>query len=79
MSELQTTKAELKEYFGYLDELRESGITNMFGAGKYVEEAFDVNPKKAKAILLKWMSTFDGTSTVEERVNTILDSQDAKK
>ena len=42
----------------YLDSLRASGATNMFGAGSYVEEAFDVSRIEAKAIVLYWMATF---------------------
>ena len=42
----------------FLDDLRESGATNMFGAAPYIEEAFDVNRKDARALLLEWMSTY---------------------
>jgi len=31
----------MSEYFNYLDELRDSGETNMFGAGAYLEAEFD--------------------------------------
>jgi hypothetical protein len=30
----------------------------MFGAAPYIEEAFDVNRKDARALLLEWMSTY---------------------
>jgi hypothetical protein len=43
----------------YLDELRLSGVTNMFGAGPYLEAEFDLRPNEARAILMEWMSTFD--------------------
>jgi len=42
----------------FLDELRESGATNMYGAGSYIEDEFVVDKKEAKEILLYWMSTF---------------------
>ena len=45
-------------YFDYLDQLRESGITNMFGALPYLQEAFNLNRYEAKDILLEWMQTF---------------------
>lgn len=42
----------------YLDELRESGVTNMFGAGPYIEATFGYDRKEAKDALLYWMHTF---------------------
>jgi len=47
------------EYFLFLDELRESGETNMFGAVPYLQEAYtELTKQEAKAILLEWMRTF---------------------
>lgn len=46
------------EHLEYLDALRESGVTNMYGAGQYLESAFDVNRKDASVILVFWMRTF---------------------
>ena len=42
----------------FLDDLRESGVTNMFGAGPYVEEMFEVNRFQARKIVAYWMETF---------------------
>jgi hypothetical protein len=42
----------------YLDKLRESGVTNMFGAGAYVEDEFDLPRKEAGAVVVYWMKTF---------------------
>jgi hypothetical protein len=43
----------------YLDELRESGITNMFGARPYVEEEFpELSSGNAGKVLIYWMHTF---------------------
>lgn len=44
-----------KVYFDYLDDLRESGITNMFGAGEFLEEAFGLSKQEAQRILIEWM------------------------
>lgn len=44
--------------FQYLDTLRESGLTNMFGAGEYLQAEFSFSPKKAAKMLVEWMSTF---------------------
>ena len=50
---------EYEEYFIFLDELRKSGITNMFGATPYLMEAFDhLAYDEARTILKAWMETF---------------------
>jgi hypothetical protein len=50
---------EVKEqYLIYLDELRESGVTNMFGAAPYLSEAFGLKMSEARTILAHWMETF---------------------
>ena len=49
-----------QEHLEYLDELRESGVTNMFGASVYLEREFpELNTKEAKDILVHWMATFE--------------------
>jgi len=48
-----------EEYFLFLDNLRESGITNMFGAVPYLRMAFsELTEREAKNILIEWMKTF---------------------
>ena len=42
----------------YLDVLRESGVTNMFGAASYVAEHFSIPATEAKLILSYWMKSF---------------------
>lgn len=48
----------IEEHLQYLDNLRESGITNMFGARSYLAKEFDLDEKTSKATLLYWMLTF---------------------
>lgn len=43
----------------FLDKLRESGQTNMFGAAPYVSEAFGVSKYEARDLVKNWMQTFD--------------------
>ena len=43
------------EYFEYLDELRLSGETNMFGAGEYLQREFGLDRREARDILMTWM------------------------
>ena len=50
------------EMLVYLDELRESDVTNMLGAGEWVEDEFELNKKDALSVLTYWMETF-GEST----------------
>jgi hypothetical protein len=51
------TVFEKEEMFDYLENLRESGATNMFGAAPYLKEAFDISMLEAKQILLEWMQS----------------------
>jgi hypothetical protein len=45
-------------YYPFLDALRESAITNMFGAAPYLQVAFGLTKSEAKAVLKDWMATF---------------------
>ena len=47
-----------KEYFDYLELLRDSGVTNMFGAGPYLEEAFGLSRSEARKVLISWMESY---------------------
>jgi hypothetical protein len=60
--------AYMMEAFMYLDELRESGRTNMFGAAEYLEDEwapdyFDgrcaIGNGLAKALVFWWMHSFE--------------------
>ena len=49
----------LEEYLLYLDQLSESGVTNMFGAVPFILLEFtDLNEPQAKQILVFWMKTY---------------------
>lgn len=45
--------------FNYLDALRDSGITNMFGATPYVQRVFNVPRKEAMDLLVEWMESLE--------------------
>ncbi|KKL27453.1 hypothetical protein LCGC14_2385010 [marine sediment metagenome] len=47
-----------KEHKEYLDNLRESGETNMFGARPYLMDEFGLDKKEAQSILMEWMKSF---------------------
>lgn len=46
------------DHLSYLDDLRESGETNMFGAVPYLQGMFGMSKSDARTILTYWMSTF---------------------
>jgi len=46
------------EHLDYLDILRESGVTNMYGAAPYLEEEFYINTRDARTVLQYWMDSF---------------------
>lgn len=43
----------------YLDDLRASGVTNMFGASPYLEREFALEPATAQQVLVYWMRMFE--------------------
>lgn len=47
------------KYWIFLEELRKSGITNMYGACPYLQEAFDLSFAEAKEILIDWMKNYN--------------------
>jgi hypothetical protein len=49
------------EYFAYLDDLRASGVTNMFGARPYVEEEFGLSKAEATKVLTAGCGPSAGT------------------
>lgn len=53
---------DYSEYFAYLDALRESGITNMFGAGPFLMEEYGLSRTEARTVLISWMENFQKTT-----------------
>lgn len=46
-------------YWNFLNALRESGITNMFGAGPYLRKAYpEIDKREASKIVTSWMQHF---------------------
>ena len=52
--ELLSTKV-----FKYLDNLRESGVTNMLGVTEFITDTFNISKDTAKELLIEWMQTFN--------------------
>jgi hypothetical protein len=67
-----------QEYFSYLDYLRDSGKTNMFGAGAYLQKDFGLDKREAREILVKWMRSFDEDKSLHEWVGKELEDRNEK-
>ena len=64
---------ELTDYFGFLDDLRCYGETNMFGAAPYLAAEFEeLNATEARAVLATWMRTYDNAKTPAERAELVV-------
>ena len=61
----KTTDTE-KEVMEFLNILRDSGATNMFGATPYVIEEFGLDKSEARRILSLWMKNFNEEGKYEE-------------
>ena len=61
----KTTQSE-KEVMEFLNILRDSGATNMFGATPYVIEEFGLDKSEARRILSLWMKNFNEEGKYEE-------------
>lgn len=62
MSKAKIDPALLKKHeekFKFLEELRLSGITNMYGAVPYLTARFNISKNEASDILGDWMGFYD--------------------
>lgn len=66
------TEKKLAQYFDYLDELREEGVTNMFGATPYLMRDCGLSKDKASEVLSLWMCSYDNDKTTAERARAAL-------
>ena len=48
----------MEDMFEFLDNLRESGDINMFGAAPLLVQVFDITRQEAHSVLAEWMETF---------------------
>ena len=58
---------DLTRYFDFLDGLRESGRTNMYGAGPYLQKQFHLPQVLAQRVCHDWRRTFNSKQTARER------------
>lgn len=64
MQTRETTELE-QSAFEYLNDLRDSGITNMFGARPYLMEDLDLDKNTAGKLLSTWMKVFNPDGNYE--------------
>jgi hypothetical protein len=73
------SQAEYEEFFEYLDTLRASGTTNMYGASPFVADQFGLDKREAKTAVMAWMNTFgDGSSTPKDRAKKAIGLREIK-
>ena len=48
----------VKDMHTFLNDLRDSGVTNMFGAAPYLQKEFGIDQKSARQVLANWMQSF---------------------
>lgn len=53
-------KYDREEVYKFLDELRDCGETNMFGAGPYLRRKFGMSQEESWAWLREWMDDYEG-------------------
>ena len=71
--------SEKDEVFEFLFDLRESGKTNMFGAGSYVQEEFGFDKKLTDNIVQEWMKNYKEISRRmgrESRTSSLYDGDE---
>lgn len=61
----KTTDKE-QEVLEFLNMLRDSGATNMFGAVPYIKDEFELDSKEAKRLLMLWMANFNDEGEYNE-------------
>jgi hypothetical protein len=70
-------KPSLTDVFAYLDALRASGITNMYGAGRFLKNAFDDyawTRAEVQDAVFSWMNTYDPKLTPAKRAEKVVRS-----
>ena len=55
---MKEIKEEWTEYYVYLEVLRQSGVTNMFGSAPYLREEFGLGRRESINIVANWMDNY---------------------
>lgn len=63
---MRKTTDQEQEVLEFLNILRDSGATNMFGAVPYIKDEFELDSKEAKRLLMLWMANFNDEGKYNE-------------
>lgn len=66
MNKMYQINEEHLKYYEFLEALRKSGETNMYGASPYLAQYFRLENRHADSILAEWMNNYD---EINERWN----------
>jgi hypothetical protein len=61
----KTTEQE-QEVLEFLNIVRITGVTNMFGATPYIEDEFGLDKKESRRLLSLWMKNFNDEGKYDE-------------
>lgn len=62
----RATTPQEKEVLEFLNGLRNSGSTNMFGAAPYISEEFGYDKTKSRELLSLWMNNYKEDGNYEQ-------------
>lgn len=66
METKRKTTVEEREALEFLNLLRRTGATNMFGAAPYLESELDIERREARRLLQLWMRNFNEEGSYDE-------------
>ena len=55
---MKIDEKDMEDYAEFLINLRDSGVTNMYGAAPFLEDEFDIDHNTASKVLSQWMQSF---------------------
>jgi hypothetical protein len=61
MANVKADNPKDQQYFDYLEKLRQSGVTNMYGAATYLIASYGMTKERAIKILTDWMQAHTET------------------
>jgi len=63
VAKIDLTDDLTQDVFDFLVRLRDSGVTNMWGAAPYIAQYFEMDDKMASKYLVAWIQTFKEKET----------------
>jgi len=63
---IRKTTDQEQEVLEYLNILRDSGATNMFGATPFIKDEFSLDNKESKRLMLLWVKNFNDEGKYDE-------------